>query len=180
MDPTLSPAYPSYEAYISALCQRWPEYQWLRDFFTNKPVTSEGTVLVMDAAANGISTKTFSPRNLTIPRNLDALFVFAETVLTKIIVVSYKKTEDIDRRFLEILGYNFDVDPLFYWHHFDKRRSEDYAKYRGTSYAPKIPTLLSHQRSLELGFLDFLHASILFIPHDSGPSRRWTGTYHLL
>lgn len=62
---------------------------------SNKPVSSEGTVLVMDVVANGIFTRTFFLGDLTVPRNCDVLFIVAEKVLTKVIMISYKQPEDI-------------------------------------------------------------------------------------
>ena len=132
--------------------------------------------MINDAADGHISTKFFSPDDREQFPN--ALATFTSANHTKIVMIPYKHPEDVDRGLLDTLGLALDIDPSFYWHHFDLRSSPSDDSGRRTSHPLKTPCLGSQRRSLELGFYNFLHASVLFIRQQK-KFQCWTGKIQL-
>lgn len=53
----------------------------------------------------------------------DALQQRPIEVKTRIILVSYHQTWSIDRDIADSIGLAFDIDPTFFWAHFDHREA---------------------------------------------------------
>ncbi|KAJ6102614.1 hypothetical protein N7486_005041 [Penicillium sp. IBT 16267x] len=83
--------------------------------------------------------------------------------MTRVILLNYTETKTLQRGFLDAVGLKFDINPLFMCNHLRNGLPEaTRARWDadGFSNYSRIP---SQNISLELGHLNFLHASILFL-----------------
>ena len=155
-----SPRYDSYVDYVGSLLPRWPEYRGLYGFlrFDSHP-SADVRAMIVDSSADKISTRRFV--NPTQFKN--ALGVRSSTTKTRVIILHYQRTETFHRGFVDALGLNFDIDPLFLSNHFSTALlGETHMKEEKASTG--IYAQLSSQRtSLDLGHSPSLHASIMFL-----------------
>ena len=175
--------YITYTEYLSFLLLRWPEFQWLHSFLLNPAATpADCYTTFLYITDERVQAHTFSSSS---PSFRDCLQQRVSGLKNKIVVVHYVDIEHVDRRMLCETGLHYDAKPVFYWHHFDTamaRTSND--DRRKTSLLP------TKCISLELGYLAYEHASILFLPDAVSsdgiltskpamtylPRRRYTGT----
>lgn len=72
---------------------------------------------------------------------------------------------------LDSIGLHYDVDPVFYWHHFDT------SKVQNTKDPQKKTAFLpSKAISLELSHLAYEHASIMFVRSTEPADGPYTST----
>ena len=71
----------------------------------------------------------------------------------------------MDRPILDSIGLHYDIDPVFYWYHFDTSEAQ------GSKDAQKkTASLSSSAYSMEISHLAYGHASIMLVVGDTKPS----------
>jgi hypothetical protein len=149
----------SYVSYLASILHRWPEYRWLHQFLLRHAVDAECTVTILDATEDAVHTSTFHDHNLGYEQ---ALKSFSNNTKTRVVMASYDDMDTVNKDMLDSIGLTYDVNPWLFWGHFYISRREE----GGASMTPKI--LPTRKASLELGNMPFRHASIEFIPHETG------------
>ncbi len=111
----------SYRDYVASLAKDHPEFGWL-NLFLAKPGAnpSQISVLIADSLNNTMQLENFSSK---VSECHDALQQRPIEVKTRIILVSYHQTWSIDRDIADSIGLAFDIDPTFFWAHFDHREA---------------------------------------------------------
>ncbi|KAH0538554.1 hypothetical protein FGG08_004842 [Glutinoglossum americanum] len=108
----------SYLEYITHLSLGYPEFGWLRDFLSQPGASPSVTrVLLVDSVKDGhLQTQDFPGPSRTLS---EALKHRMEDVQTRILVVSYFQSWNIDREVIDAIGMHYMLDPWFLWGHLD-------------------------------------------------------------
>ena len=157
-------SFDSYTEYIRSLLLRWPEFQWLLGYLCSPNTPSECYTTFVDVDDKVIDTETFSSVNDGFRNHLQQSISHLKN---RLVILHYTDIETVDRSMLDSIGLYYDVDPVFYWHHFDTSEAQD-----SKDPTRKTPLLPSKAGSLELGHLAYEHASVMFernIESSDGP-----------
>jgi hypothetical protein len=144
----------SYGEYINTILPQWPEFRWLSLFLNAQPVHPECTVDVVHADDTRLQVQTFGSASQDFQA---AITDSSADVKTRLIILSYKDIETVDRNVLDVLGLEYDIDPIFYWHHF-----------QGDN--PTTDLLPSGRQHLHIGCRPTRRASICIHPAQPGES----------
>lgn len=66
---------------------------------------------------------------------------------------------------LDSIGLHYDIDPVFYWHHFDTSEAQEFKDAQKKTASPP-----RNADTMELSHLAYEHASIMFNVGDTKPS----------
>lgn len=106
-----SPPFTTYRQYISTLASRHPAFQFLHRFLAYPSPSPIWTSLrIADTTCTSI-TETMVP--------LPSIRHCAPEVKTRIVMVSYDKSWNINREVLDSLAFELDLSPCFVWQHLD-------------------------------------------------------------
>ena len=146
----------SYTEYISFLLTRWPEFDWLLTYLSSPNAPNECYTTFVDVADNVLDIDTFSSVTQGFRHRLQQSISHLKN---RLVILHYVDIETVDRSMLDSIGLHYDVDPVFYWHHFDTSEAE-----QAKDLHKKTALLPSKAISLELSHLAYEHASIMFVP----------------
>ncbi|KAF8244128.1 hypothetical protein K440DRAFT_667163 [Wilcoxina mikolae CBS 423.85] len=149
----------TYAEYVEFLYRRDPRFEWLHHLFTTSAAASDPTkthVMVADSE-DGRLTSTHGVEALQSLENR------SPRVKTRLVLVRYDQTMNIDRNIIDAIAFAFDLDPFFLWRHFDQSFEGDLGEER--SYlGPDIPPALpSKKNSLDLGYSTIVNISTMFL-----------------
>ncbi|KAI9775116.1 MAG: hypothetical protein M1839_001427 [Geoglossum umbratile] len=146
------PKFRSYSEYVRHLSLDYPELGWLSDFLSYPGSTPSVTrVRIVDSIGGGLlRTQDFpvSGKPLT-----EALKDHPGDILTRLVIVSYFQSWNIDRDLINTIGIHFKLDPWFLWGHLDHyyESNDALCKNRRRDFQPKpIEPLPSERASVEI------------------------------
>ncbi len=104
------PCYRSYREFVEKSVEDWPQYRWLLIFFSHRGGSSRDTrVTVFDSVDGSLIQTAFS---ITDPgRFRTFLDSRPSSVRSRIIILAYKETWSVDRKFVDILASCIGLDP---------------------------------------------------------------------
>ena len=146
----------SYAEYISFLSTRWPEFDWLLTYLSSPNTPNECHTTFVDVGDNVLNMDTFSSVTHGFRHRLQQSISHLKNPL---VILHYVDIETVDRSMLDAIGLHYDIDPVFYWHHFDTSEAE-----QTNDLQRKTALLPSRAISLELSHLEYEHASVKFVP----------------
>ena len=169
------PRYDTYTEYLGSVLPQWPEYQGLHEFLQHDPPpppTADTHALIIDCRGDDLFTRRFE----VAVQFRDALNLQSPDTKTRLVIVDYAETKTLQRGFIDAIGLEYDIDPLFFCCNFATSLSDDERanwKHDGIfDYAP----LSSQRMFLEVGHFPFLHASVLFLnPTKENQGEKSTG-----
>ena len=157
-------SFDSYTEYIRSLSLRWPEFRWLLDYLCSPNTPRKCYTTFVDVGNKDIDTETFSSVTDGFRHRLQQSISHLKN---RLVIVHYVDIQTVDRSMLDSIGLHYDIDPVFYWHHFDTSEAQDSKDSKF-----KAPLLPSKAISLELSHLEYEHASVIFernIESSDGP-----------
>ena len=158
----------SYTEYISSLLPRWPEFDWLFTYLSSPNATSECYTTFVDVGDNVLNTETFS---LVTHGFRGRLQQPISHLKNRLVILHYVDIKTVDRAMLDTIGLHYDVDPVFYWNHFDIPEATNFKDLQ-----MKTALFPSKAISLELGHLLYEHASVMFVRSTESSDGPFTST----
>jgi hypothetical protein len=165
-------SFPSYRDYVSHLVRQYPEYRWLERFLAVRGREPSDTQLhLLDCVGDELRVQHVT--GYTDLSDRDSVRYALENrspeVAVRIVYVTYRQSWSINRDIVDLLGLHFNVNPLFFWGHFQSYYSagdtlcpEDLQGWGNPVLPGFTSPLPSDQTSIELGCVyDGLSALLL-------------------
>ena len=156
----------SYTSYLQSILNQWPEYWWLYERIRSLEPSNVSFVSIYDVTHETIECQDFiweQDRDHTA-----ALRHIHEGTTSRVVVLS-SRAGNFNKGMVNAVGSIYDVDPLFFWRHFDhlgETEGHDLDD-KGNSDHSAPWGLLSDTSSMHIGFRAYLHTSIkLFDQHN--------------
>jgi hypothetical protein len=164
------PTFRSYSEYVRHLSLDYPELGWLSDFLSYPGSTPSVTrVRIVDSIEGGLLRTqdfTVSGKPLT-----EALKDRPGDILTRLVIVSYFQSWNIDRDVVNTIGMHFKLDPWFLWGHLDHyyESNDALCKNRRRDFQPKpIEALPSERASAEIALGSMGVSAVILGPSPIG------------
>ena len=168
-------AFNSYTEYLETLLPEWPEYGWLLRFLRQAEPDTDTFLSIFDYSDDAVGCQDFRAGDLEWALSLD---ICAANVKLRVLLISFQYG-DVARSMINHLGFLYDIDPLFFWLHFDQAPSSKASTKKDkldSDYGPK--PILSTSPAPQIGFRPFDHTSINLLESSIlGPRIPKTGEY---
>jgi hypothetical protein len=156
--------YTSYADFVIHLSKRCPQYEFLSHFFSHNPTSSKNrmNLWIADSEHGELEEKIVQ---------LDLVHNVPSSVKTRLVLIEYTESWNIDRSILDRICLNLDVPPYFLWQHFDHHELWSEIGHNRFGMGCKIRRIpASRQISLEIGDFGASHASFLVLRPSGNPA----------